>query len=153
MGADAHDHHAPPHPATLRPRGRRLTRQRQAIWAALLAEPDGHLSAENVAERVRAQLPLVNASTVYRTLELLVEEGLLLRTDLGAGRAYYEPARDHPHHHLVCELCGKVAHVHSETFGDLRARIEQGAGFTLGSREITFFGTCASCRAHRKTGP
>ena len=82
---------------------------------------------------------------------LLVEEGLLLRTDLGAGRAYYEPARDHPHHHLVCEICGEVTHVHGESLGDLAGRIEQGAGFVLGKREITFFGTCASCRLRPKS--
>jgi Fur family ferric uptake transcriptional regulator len=146
MPAD-HEHGPPPHPAHLRQSGRRLTRQRQAIWEALLAEPDEHLSADDVVERVRSRLPLVNASTVYRTLDLLVEEGLLLRTDLGADRAYYEPAHEHPHHHVVCERCGTVSHIHDEALGNLAERIKKSSGYTLGSREITFFGLCATCHA------
>ncbi len=143
----AHDHGHPSDPASLRGSGRRLTRQRQAIWAAFLDEPDRHLSADDVVEHVRAELPGVNPSTVYRTLALLVEERLLLRTELGTDRAYYEPAHEHPHHHLVCERCGSVAHIHDETLGDLADRIEQSAGFLLGSGELSLFGLCAACRA------
>jgi Fur family ferric uptake transcriptional regulator len=131
--------------AALRRSGRRLTRQRRVIWEVLLAEHDGHLSAEDVVERVREKLPGVNTSTVYRTLEILVDDGLLLRTDLGGDRAYYEPVRDHPHHHVVCERCGKVTHLHDGTLGDLAQRIAQDSGYRLGEREISFFGTCASC--------
>src|SRR5690348_14091543 len=93
-------------PRELRAKGRRLTRQRQLIWETFAVEPECHLSAEDVVEQVRGQLPQVNASTIYRTLDLLVDEGLLLRTDLGRDRAYYEPAHEHAHHHLVCERCG-----------------------------------------------
>ena len=129
----------------LRRRGRRLTPQRRAIWEALLAEPHGHLSAEDVVERVRERSPNVNTSTVYRTLEIFVHDGLLLRTDLGGDRAYYELAGEHRHHHVICERCGTVTHVHDETLGDLRARIEQDTGYRVGEREISFFGTCPSC--------
>jgi Fur family transcriptional regulator, ferric uptake regulator len=143
-----HDHvHEPgAGPRELRSKGRRLTQQRELIWEALASEPDRHLSADDVVERVRAQLPQVNPSTVYRTLELLVQEGLLLRTDLGGNRAYFEPAREHAHHHLVCERCGTVQHLHDEQLGDLRLRIEHGSGFAVGSAEITFFGLCRACR-------
>jgi Fur family transcriptional regulator, ferric uptake regulator len=140
-----HAHDISAGPSDLRAKGRRLTRQRQLIWEALTAEPERHLSAEDVVERVRARLPNVNPSTVYRTLELLVAEGLLLRTDLGGDRAYYEPAREHAHHHLVCERCGAVQHLHEEELGDLRQRIRAGSGFQLGSGEITLFGVCAAC--------
>ena len=141
-----HEHGEPPDAARLRQSGRRLTRQRQAIWDALVAEPDVHLSAEDVVGRVRDLLPHVNPSTVYRTLDLLVEEGLLLRTNLGAARAYYEPAREHPHHHVVCERCGSVAHIHDESLGLLAERIERACGYTLGTREISFYGLCPDCR-------
>jgi Fe2+ or Zn2+ uptake regulation protein len=132
-------------PSELRARGRRLTRQRQLIWDAFTADPEEHLSADDVVERVRAQLPQVNASTIYRTLDLLVDDGLLLRTDLGGDRAYYEPAREHAHHHLVCENCGRVEHLHDEELGDLRRRVTTSTGFRLGTGEITFFGVCAAC--------
>jgi Fur family transcriptional regulator, ferric uptake regulator len=129
----------------LRRSGRRLTRQRRVIWDVLLAEPEEHLSAEDIVERVHVRLPSMNTSTVYRTLEILVHDGLLLRTDLGGDRAYYELVREHRHHHVVCERCGKVTHLHEETLGDLPARIEKDSGYRLGEREISFFGTCRSC--------
>jgi Fur family ferric uptake transcriptional regulator len=129
----------------LRRRGRRLTPQRRAIWEALQAQPHEHLSADDVVARVRERSPNVNTSTVYRTLEIFVHDGLLLRTDLGSDRAYYELAGEHRHHHVVCERCGKVTHVHDETLGDLRGRVEKDTGYRLGDREISFFGTCASC--------
>jgi Fur family ferric uptake transcriptional regulator len=131
--------------AALRRSGRRLTRQRRVIWEVLLAEPGRHLSAEDIVERVREQLPGVNTSTVYRTLEILVDDGLLLRTDLGGDRAYYEPASDHLHHHVVCERCGKVTHLHDNTLGGLAERVEKDSGYRLGEREISFFGICPSC--------
>lgn len=142
----AHEHSAGGGPETLRSRGRRLTRQRQAIWDALVAEPDKHLSADEIVHQVRSRLPEVNPSTVYRTLDLLVDEGLLLRTDLGADRAYYEPAHEHPHHHLVCERCHAVVHIHDDVLGDLPTRVETATGYTLGKREISLYGLCANCR-------
>jgi Fur family ferric uptake transcriptional regulator len=149
--APDHEHGPPPHPASLRESGRRLTRQREAIWDALLADPDRHLSAEDVVDRIRTDLPHVNPSTVYRTLDLLVEEGLVFRTNLGGDRAYYEPSHDHPHHHLICETCGAVAHIHDDELGDLADRIEKAAGYALGCREISFFGLCRTCRALEQT--
>lgn len=142
-----HVHASPSGPGDLRAKGRRLTRQRELIWQTFTASPEEHLSADNVVERVRAQLPQVNASTIYRTLELLVEEGFLVRTDLGGDRGYYELARDHAHHHLVCENCGTVQHLHDEELGDLRTRIASNSGFVLGHGEITFFGLCPTCQA------
>jgi Fe2+ or Zn2+ uptake regulation protein len=133
--------------AVLRSRGRRLTRQRRLIWDVVAAEPDVHLSAQDVTDRVRERAPGVTASTVYRTLDVLVEAGLVLRTDLGEERVYYEPAYEHHHHHLVCERCGAVRHVHDDVLGDLAARVEATSGYALAAREVTLFGTCPDCRA------
>ncbi len=141
-----HSHAAPPASA-LKQRGRRLTRQRAAIWEILTAAPDAHLGADVIAARVQALEPGVNASTVYRSLDVLVEEGLVRRTDLGTGRAVYEPAHEHLHHHLVCEICGSVTHVHDAALGDVALRLESQLGFRLGDREVTYFGTCAACPA------
>lgn len=141
-----HDHrHESPPASALRQSGRRLTRQRSAIWDVLTADPDEHLSAELVADRVRAQIPGVNASTIYRTLDVLVQEGLVRRTDLGGDRAYYEPSHEHLHHHLVCEVCGKVQHVHDEVMGELARRVKASTGYHLSERELTLFGSCPTC--------
>ncbi len=141
-----HQHEHDSLPATaLRERGRRLTRQRAAIWDVLIAEPDAHLSAEEVVERVRESLPGVNASTIYRTLDVLVEDGLVRRADLGGDRAYYEPAHEHLHHHLICERCGAVVHVHDDMLEELRPRVTASTGFVLSDREISLFGLCRGC--------
>ncbi len=143
-----HGHaHAPhPGPASLRSRGRRVTPQRRLIWAALTAVPDAHLSVEQIVARVREDLPGVNSSTVYRSLDVLVSEGLVLRTELGSDRTFYEPAYDHRHHHVVCRGCGAVAHVHDDLLGDLPARVGAASGYALGNEEVTLFGRCPSCR-------
>jgi Fe2+ or Zn2+ uptake regulation protein len=125
---------------------RRQTRQRRAVLDALSGEPERHLSVQEVIALVRERLPGVNTSTVYRTLDRLAEDGFVLRTDLGADRAYYEPAHGHAHHHVVCESCGAVAHLHAEALGGLASRIEAESGFALGAREISFFGLCPGCR-------
>ena len=91
----------------LRQRGRRMTRQRQAVYDAVIAT-GGHPSAEQVFERVRRHLPHVSLATVYNSLEALVDCGQLSRvprTDHGPAR--YDPRRD-AHHHARCVACSKV---------------------------------------------
>ena len=146
-------HHDLPPASVLRERGKRLTVQRAGIWDVLAAEPDLHLSAEEVAAQINDHLPQVNASTVYRTLDVLVEEGLVRRTDIGTGRAVFEPAHEHNHHHLVCESCGVVAHVHDDVLGGIAPRIEKRSGFRLGDREVTLFGLCRGCQASIQSEP
>ncbi len=144
--AHGHAHALPPGPDSLRARGRRLTRQRELIWAALTAEPDAHLSVDQIAARVQEELPSVNASTVYRSLDVLVKEGLVLRSELGSDRTFYEPAHDHRHHHVVCRGCGAVAHVHDDLFEDLQTRVDKVCGYALADEEVTLFGFCPACR-------
>jgi Fur family transcriptional regulator, ferric uptake regulator len=145
-----HDHSAARGPESLRSQGRRLTRQRRAIWDALIAEPDAHLSADEIVDHVRKVVPDVNPSTVYRTLDLLVDEGLVHRSELGGDRAYYETATEHAHHHLICERCGAVVHIHDDVLGDLATRVEAASGYELGQRAITLFGTCPACRRSQR---
>jgi Fur family ferric uptake transcriptional regulator len=142
----AHDHtHDQPDADALRQRGRRITRQRRLIWDALNAEAETHLSADDLVARVRAHMAKLDPSTVYRTLDMLVREGLVRRTDLGAGRAFYEPAQDHLHHHVVCEGCGAVVHLHDEEIGDVRERVERASGYALSRTDLSFYGLCPSC--------
>lgn len=144
MSDEGHTHSVAP-ADVLREHGRRLTPQRAMIWDVLAAQPDRHLSAEEIAARVQQLLPQVNASTVYRTLELLVEDGLVLRTDLGESKSYFEPAHEHPHHHLVCERCGRVDHVHDDVLAGVAERVLERSGFAVGAREVTMHGVCRSC--------
>jgi Fur family ferric uptake transcriptional regulator len=129
---------------TLRREGYRLTPQRTLIWEVVRGA-GGHLTAEEIAVEVKAQLPDVNLSTVYRTLELLVRLGLVSETRLGATRTYFEVAPE-PHHHLVCEACGAVGHFSDELLVDLYDVLEKEQGFVAGRARATVFGLCAGCR-------
>ena len=139
-------HHAT---QTLQDLGYRLTPQRTLVWDVLRAS-GGHLSAEEVGAQVQRQFPHVNISTVYRTLELLVQLHLVRETQLGPARRFYEVEEEVPHHHLVCEGCGGVTHVHDEDLGDLHQILAEGQGFT--AKQLTIFGLCAGCAGGHADG-
>lgn len=84
----------------LRRLGQRVTPQRVAILDAFA--PGEHLTADEVYARVGGVTPAVNSSTIYRTLELFRDLGLLSETDLGVGARHFELLDDPRHHHLVC---------------------------------------------------
>jgi len=133
--------------ASIRARGRRLTPQRALIWDVLVERGDRHVSAAEVADAVHARAPEVHRSTVYRTLDVLVEDGLVLRADLGGDRSYYELAAEHHHHHVVCTGCGAVAHVHDEAIAAAVACVQAASGYRLAQQELTFAGLCPDCAA------
>src|SRR6478752_4842396 len=91
---------------TLRDRGYRITPQRQLVFEAVVAL--GHSTPEEVLTRVQGTAEGVNLSTVYRTLEVLEEVGLVTHTHLGHGASTYHPAAVEQHLHLVCRECGAV---------------------------------------------
>jgi Fur family transcriptional regulator, ferric uptake regulator len=135
--------------ASIRGRGRRVTRQRALIWDALLRADGTHLSAREVADAVRAAAPELHQATIYRALDLFVDEGLVRRTEFGDGRALYEIAAEHRHHHVVCTSCGAVVHVHDDALRGAFEQVARETGFALGDTELTFYGTCRTCRAKR----
>src|SRR5687767_1355742 len=85
----------------LREQGYRLTPRRLTVVEVLDTE-EGHLTGDEILARVQQRYPTTNKTTVYRTLELLSDLGLVAVTDLGSGKLEYELAHE-PHHHLVCE--------------------------------------------------
>ena len=136
----------------LRERGYRLTPQRVMVWEVLSAE-ESHLSAEEVHGRISERYPNVNLSTVYRTLDLLVSEGLAREAALGAGRRVYEtvPGPDGDHHHLVCRSCGSVEHIAARHLGPLQRHLDAEHGFEAERMVLTTYGRCRRCRSRRHT--
>jgi Fur family ferric uptake transcriptional regulator len=132
-------HHAT---QTLLDLGYRLTPQRTLVWDVLRRD-GGHLTAEQICAQVQEQFPHVNISTVYRTLELLVSLDLVKETCLGPSQRLFEVQEEIPHHHLVCEVCGKVVHIHDEDLGALPDLLRDEQGFV--ARELTVFGRCLTC--------
>ena len=130
----------------LREQGYRLTPQRMMVVEAIEDSHD-HVSAEDIHARARLQYPYLNISTVYRTLELLKDKGLVAETDLGGGRFLYHPTGKAQHHHLVCRKCGEVRDIDIDALADLRTELSARYGFTAELEHIAIFGTCAGCEA------
>ena len=124
---------------------RRQTRQRSLIWDVLAQAEGGHLSAAGVELAVRAAGAPLHRATIYRTLDRLVDDGLLVRTNLGSDGSQYEIAHAH-HHHLVCESCGRVEHISHDTVRRAIERIEADSGFELAGAYLSLQGRCAGCR-------
>ena len=124
---------------------RRQTRQRSLIWDVLAQAEGGHLSAAGVELAVRAAGAPLHRATIYRTLDRLVDDGLLVRTNLGSDGSQYEIAHAH-HHHLVCESCGRVEHISHDTVRRAIERIEADSGFELAGACLSLQGRCAGCR-------
>lgn len=114
----------------LRSRGYRVTPQREMVIEAI-AHSGRHMTAEEVFEEVRARTRAVNIATVYRTLDLLVEEGLVSRADLGGGRVVYATVRHGPHIHLVCRHCGQVVDADVASFEPLFEHVRSQYGLSL----------------------
>ncbi|MGQ0616319.1 MAG: Fur family transcriptional regulator [Acidimicrobiia bacterium] len=129
----------------LRADGGRITTGRRAIVHALLAAPDHHVTAEDIAAAVQADHPDVHVSTVYRTLDSLERLRVLSRVNLGHGGAVYHLV-DHAHHHLVCESCGSVTEVPDSAFAPLARQLDKRYEFTLSPHHVAVTGLCAACR-------
>lgn len=140
-------HHAT---QTLLELGYRLTPQRTLVWD-VLRRHGGHLTAEQICAQVQEQFPHVNISTVYRTLELLVGLDLVKETCLGPSQRLYEVQEEVSHHHLVCEVCGRVVHIHDEDLGALPRSLQTEQHFVV--RELTVFGHCADCHPEEQVQP
>ncbi|RJL30846.1 Fur family transcriptional regulator [Bailinhaonella thermotolerans] len=129
----------------LRARGYRVTPQRQLVLEAV-AELE-HATPEEICSRVQRTARGVNISTVYRTLELLEELGLVTHTHLGHGAPTYHLASEADHVHLVCRDCDKVTEVKPEIVEGLVAELDSRLGFETDVHHLTVFGRCSDCRA------
>ena len=129
----------------LRARGHRVTRPRRAVWD-VLRRADGHLTADEIAQRLEAGDTGVNLASVYRSLALFSELALARESRLGdADAARWEVAHPDEHFHLVCQRCGDVEHHAGSLVADVRDHLRQGHGFLADGVELTVTGTCASC--------
>lgn len=121
--------------------GQRKTRQRDSIRGVFDAARRP-LHAQEVLERAREQHPGVGIATVYRNLNLLVDEGWLKPVELPNEPVRYERSDLSHHHHFQCSACGRVFDVDG-CVGDLDRLAPP--GFRIRSHEILLYGTCATC--------
>ena len=128
----------------LRSRGYRVTPQRQLVLEAVAKL--GHATPEEIAASVQQTAKAVNISTIYRTLELLDNLGLVTHTHLNHGAPTYHLASDADHVHLVCQDCGKVEQTSPDAIRPLVTALEDMHGFETNVAHLTVFGRCADCR-------
>ena len=129
--------------AELRARGYRLTPQRQLVLEAVSAL--GHATPEEIATTVRRTATAVNISTVYRTLELLEELGLVRHTHLGHGAPTFSLSSDDDHVHLVCRDCGDVQEAPPDVVAPVVEQLAATRGFQVDVGHLAVFGRCAQC--------
>lgn len=127
----------------LRTRGQRVTSQRVVIYREL-DRRQRHLTAEQVLDAVARDLPGTSLPTVYATLDLLVELELARRFDAGTGATLYD-ARTEPHHHTVCQACGRVEDLEAGIDTDGLLRAARRAGFQPDATDVLVTGRCAAC--------
>lgn len=133
----------------LRKRGFRVTPQRLMILDAV-CEGGGHTTAEEVYHRVQAKSPFINLATVYRTLDFLHDQRLVVAANVGSGRMVYEIAGDTPHHHLVCQDCGKIEALANELVQGMYGEIKNRYFFTVNEDHLVMFGLCKSCQSEKE---
>lgn len=127
----------------LRKGGYRLTPQRELILCAV--DELGHATPDEVLAHVRTQSSAVNVSTVYRTLEVLEELGLVRHAHLSDRAPTYHSVTDHEHFHLVCRNCGRVVSVDPAVLQPVMTDLLEQFGFVPDIGHLTVFGHCAAC--------
>ena len=124
----------------------KLTKERKAVLEELFLHP-GHLEAEELAHNLRKKKKSASRATIYRTLDLLVESGIVRKVDLGHGHSHYELGLDHPHHeHMICLKCGRVFEFSDRSIEKALSRLCRNSGFEHTSHRFQIFGYCDKCK-------
>jgi Fur family transcriptional regulator, ferric uptake regulator len=118
----------------------------EQIILETLSKEHAHLTSHQLYQDIRARLPAVNQSTVYRALERLAGQGKISVSDMGTGAAVYEALTDGLHHHLVCQKCGCVFTLGDEEVRDFFATVQQKNKFQIVTNHLILFGVCANCQ-------
>ncbi|MFH1856076.1 MAG: transcriptional repressor, partial [Candidatus Omnitrophota bacterium] len=134
--------------------GYRLTIGREAILD-VLSKSREHLSAEDIYLKVHSKYPNIGLTTIYRTLDVLSNVGMVYKLDFGEGRARYElaegPEGTHHHHHLVCTECNRVIDYTDfindeiELLNQTQKSLEEKYKFKITGHVIQFYGLCEKC--------
>jgi Fur family ferric uptake transcriptional regulator len=125
--------------------GLRSTRQRATVLAELLEEPDD-VTAQQLHERLRARGERLGLATVYRTLGLLAEEGVVDVLSHRPGELCYRRCAEGHHHHLVCSQCHRVVELGECALDPWLERVSSEHGFVATGHRLEVAGLCAACR-------
>lgn len=132
----------------LKAQGCKLTPQRRSILDVIIDNGGSHLSAEEIYEMVKKKCPEIGLATVYRTMQMFDEIGIVYKHNFDDGRSRYELQNneDHQHHHLICINCGKVIEVEEDLLEQLEKGIENKYKFSITNHNVKFLGLCDQCK-------
>ena len=134
----------------LKQRGLRMTPQRQLVLDVVSAMR-GHVSVDQVHQQVISQFPDVHITTVYRTLEVLEELGIVRHTHFHDGVAQYERTDETPHHHMVCTVCQADTELDLEILEPLAEELRRRYGFKSNLAHTAIIGICRECQTIHQT--
>ncbi len=136
----------------LRKNGLKYTKQRELILKALY-QNSGHFSPEVLYQLVQEEDPDMNIgiATVYRTLGLLEDEGLVSSLSFGSQGKKYELGTKEHHDHIICERCGKIVEFCDEEIEHKQETIAQSLGFSMTDHSMKIYGICPECRKETNT--
>jgi Fur family ferric uptake transcriptional regulator len=127
-------------------RGLKTTRQRDLIVDTFFSQT-GHLSVDELLEKVTARDPTIGAATVYRTMKILADAGLASARHFEGGQTRYEAALDRHHHdHLICTSCGSIEEFENERIEELQDRVAEQHGFAVTHHKLELYGLCKRCQ-------
>jgi len=132
----------------LREQGLPITQQREAV-AQVVFSTTGHLSVEEIEQRLRQGSERIGKATIYRTLDLLVKSKLVEEHDFGEGFKRYEHrlSRQPIHEHLICLECGSVTEFRSDEVMEVETRVAAEYGFAPARHRLEIYGLCRECRS------
>jgi Fur family ferric uptake transcriptional regulator len=128
----------------LRRAGYKLTAPRLAVLRVVEGMEE-HLSYAEALDRGRTVYPVLGRATVYRTLDILTDLGVLRPVYLGDGSTYFARV-DGGHHHLICLSCGTAIHFDECVVDGLEHALSERLGFQIQSHMLEFYGVCRDCR-------
>jgi len=127
----------------------RLTTQRQIILEEL-AKVKTHPTASELYDMVRRRLPRIGLGTVYRNLELMAENGMILKLEVGGTQKRFDATTDN-HYHIRCSTCGKVDDIDIPVADSLIEKAGDSSSYHILGHHVEFAGICPRCLNSRRT--
>jgi Fur family transcriptional regulator, ferric uptake regulator len=129
----------------------RLTTQRQVILEEL-SKVKTHPTASELYDMVRKRLPRIGLGTVYRNLELMAENGLILKIEVGGTQKRFD-ATTEDHYHIRCSLCGRVDDIDVPVMEELATQAANSSAYLILGHHVEFTGICSVCQQQRQDTP
>ncbi|MFC2070859.1 Fur family transcriptional regulator [Chloroflexota bacterium] len=131
--------------AALRKQGHKLTPQRRAV-VKIITSAKGHLTPGTIYEKIHRTHPDIGLVTIYRTLDLLAELGLICELQTGGKHRSYTTGIQQHHHHLICSGCGIVIDFTGRHLEKLERSLSGESGFRIDAHLLEFIGLCRACQ-------